>query len=169
VPRGDDTAWAWLGSPRQVPFEELERCLGAPDGDTSLTAGEPRQGPEGWRLTHREARAALEVARLRPRRLTRCADVVLLAATLRDRELAGILVDLYLGPLASRKDWDVLRATLRAYYASDCNAASAAALLGVDRQTVRRRLRRVEEEIGRRLDACRVEMEMALRVEEHGR
>jgi DNA-binding PucR family transcriptional regulator len=79
--------------------------------------------------------------------------------------LAGILVELYLGPLASRRDGDPLRETLRAYYAADCNAAS----LGVDRQTVRRRLRKVEKLLGRKLDRCRVEMEMALRMEEHGR
>jgi hypothetical protein len=168
VPRGAETAWAWLGSARPVAFEELGRCVAAAaDAGASVAVGESRQGIEGWRLTHREARTALEMAR--PRSLTRCADVVLLAATLRDRELARILVDLYLGPLASRRDWDALRETLRAYYATDCNAASAAASLGVDRQTVRRRLRRVEELIGRNLDGCRVEMEMALRVEEHGR
>jgi DNA-binding PucR family transcriptional regulator len=71
--------------------------------------------------------------------------------------------------LTSRRDRDVLRATLRAYYAADCNAASSAASLGVDRQTVRRRLRKVEEAIGRPLDGCRVEMEMALRIDDLGR
>jgi hypothetical protein len=170
LPRAADSVWAWLGSARHTSFDDLEGCLGAMgQADVSLSAGESRQGVEGWRLTHREARLALEVAGPRPGPLTRCADVVLLAATVRDKELAGILVDLYLGPLTSRRDWEVLRATLRAYYAGDCNAASTAAALGVDRRTVRRRLRRVEEALGRRLDECRPEVEMALRVEEHGR
>ncbi len=168
VPRSAETAWVWLGSARPVAFEELERGLAAIGAaTTSLASGEAREGIAGWRLTHREARTAAEVARLRPRPLTRCADVVLLAATLSDRERAAMLVDIYLGPLAARRDREALLATLRAYYATGCNAASAAASLGVDRQTVRRRLRKVEEELGRGLDGCRVEMEMALRVEEH--
>jgi hypothetical protein len=171
VARGAETAWAWLGSARPVAFAELERSVGGGAGAAlvsgpSLAAGESRQGIDGWRLTHREARTAAELAR--PNSLTRCADVVLLAATLRDRELAAILVDLYLGPLATSRDGEALRATLRAYFAADCNAASAAASLGVDRQTVRRRLRRVEELLGRNLDRCRVELEVALRVEERG-
>jgi hypothetical protein len=168
VARGAETAWAWLGSARPVPFAGLERGVAAAGSPgTSVAAGESRPGIEGWRLTHREAQTALATAG--PRSLTRCADVILLAATLRDRELAEILVDLYLGPLAPRRDRETLLRTLRAYYAKDCNAASAAASLGVDRQTVRRRLRKVEELLGRRLEVCRVEMEMALRVEEHER
>jgi hypothetical protein len=168
IPRGAETAWAWLGSPRPLAFAELERCFGAAgDAGSAVAAGESRQGIEGWRLTHREARTARELGR--PRSLTRCADVVLLAATLRDRELAAILLDLYLGPLSPRRDREALVATLRAWYAADCNSASAAAALGVDRQTVRRRLRKVEELIGRDLGRSRVEMEMALRIEEHGR
>jgi hypothetical protein len=170
LPRAAETAWAWLGSARPVAFGELARSLAAmPGTGVTLATGEAREGIAGWRLTHREAQTAAEVARSRPRPLTRCADVVLLAATVRDKELAAMLVDLYLGPLAARKDREVLLRTLRDYYATDCNAASAAASLGVDRQTVRRRLARVEEAIGRRLDGCRVEMEMALRVEEYGR
>jgi hypothetical protein len=168
LPRAAETAWVWLGSARSVPFEELERSVAAiGDAELSLTTGESRQGIAGWRLSHREARAALEVARGAPPSLTRCADIVLLAATVSDRELSAMLLDLYLGPLIARKDWAVLRETLRAYYATGCNTASAAASLGVDRQTVRRRLGRVEEAIGRGLDTCRAEMEMALRVEEH--
>jgi PucR-like helix-turn-helix protein/diguanylate cyclase with GGDEF domain len=169
VPKGGETAWAWLGAARPVPFEELERYVRDADAEVTLATGEPRRGFEGWRLSHREARTAQEVAPRRPRSLTRCADVLLLAATLRDPEVSRMLVDVYLAPLDSHSGGAALRETLRAYYASDCNSASAAASLGVDRQTVRRRLRRVEEAIGRRLDGCRVEMEMALRVEDHGR
>jgi PucR C-terminal helix-turn-helix domain len=169
VPRSAETAWAWLGSARPVDFHDLERSLEAIGATTSLASGEAREGIDGWRLTHREARTAAEVTRLRPRPLTHCAEVVLLAATLRDEELARMLVDIYLGPLAARRDGEALRATLRAYYATCCNAASAAAALGVDRQTVRRRLRKVEGVLGRDLDGCRPEMEMALRVEEHAR
>jgi hypothetical protein len=173
LPRGGETAWVWLGAARPIPFAELERCLGIGDasdrsatgGAVRFAAGEPRQGIEGWRLTHREARIAAEVAEEGGQALVRCADVLLLAATARNTEIAEMLIDVYLAPLDADKDGPRLRETLRAYYAGDCNAASAAAALGVDRQTVRRRLRKIEAALGRPLDGCRVEMEMALRVE----
>jgi len=81
--------------------------------------------------------------------------------------MKAVLLDAYLAPLGSGRDGAVLRDTLRTYFASGGNAASAAASLGVDRHTVQRRLRKVEEAIGRTLDTCRAELEVALRVEEH--
>jgi purine catabolism regulator len=75
------------------------------------------------------------------------------------------LVDAYLGPLDRDRAARHLRETLRAYFASDCNAVSTAEALGVDRHTVQRRLRRVEQAVGRSVDECRVEMDVALRVE----
>jgi hypothetical protein len=169
LPRGGETAWAWLGSARPISFEALERCSRNGTAEVSLVAGESRQGPEGWRLTHTEAELADRVSRHTPGALTRCADVLLLAAVTRDEEIKQILLDVYLKPLDAGKDGAVLRETLRAYYSSDGNSASAAAALDVDRQTVRRRLRRVEELLGRRLDSCRAEMETALRIEDHVR
>jgi hypothetical protein len=170
LPRGAETAWIWLGANRPIAFAKLERALrNKVDGEMALAIGEPRRGIDGWRFTHREALVALEVMRRKPQTLVRCSDVVLLAAAMRDEELARILVDLYLSPLGSRKDGEVLRETLRSYFASRCNAASAAASLGVDRQTVRRRLRKVEERIDRKLDRCGMEIEMALQLEEYGR
>jgi hypothetical protein len=173
LPRGGETAWVWLGAERPIAFAELERCLGTggtgerspTGGAVRFATGESRQGLEGWRLTHREARIAAEVARQSGGALVRCADVLLLAATARDTEIARMLIDVYLGPLDADRDGPRLRETLRAYYSGDCNAASAAAALGVDRQTVRRRLRKIEAALGRPLGRCRVEMEMALRVE----
>jgi len=166
LPRGAETAWVWLGAGRAIPFAELERLVTA-DEDAAFATGEPRRGLDGWRLTHREAQAALEVLRRKPQRVVRCSDVVLLATAIRDEEMSAFLVDAYLRPLDSGRDGAVLRATLRTYFASGGNAASAAASLGVDRHTVQRRLRKVEEAIGRTLDTCRAELEVALRVEEH--
>lgn len=165
VPKGGETAWLWLGAARPIPFAELEGALTGGDAEVRLAIGEARRGIEGWRRTHGEARTAAEVARRGGQPLVRCADVLLLTATVRDPEVAKTLLDVYLGPLDRDRDGRRLRETLRAYYASDCNAASAGASLGVDRQTVRRRLAKIEAALGRRLDSCRVEMEMALRVE----
>jgi hypothetical protein len=165
LPRGGEAVWAWLGSPRPITAGKLQRSPRNGDAQVSLAAGESRQGIDGWRLTHTEARLAEEVSRRSPASLTQCADVLLLAAISRDQEVSRILLDVYLGPLGAGKEGKMLRETLRAYYARDGNSASAAASLGVDRQTVRRRLGKVEQVLGRRLESCRVEMEMALRVE----
>lgn len=167
VSRGTDSAWAWLGAKRPISFEEIEQVASRMnDGSASLAQGEPRRGIDGWRVTHREAQIALTIMRREPQPLLRCSDVILPAALLRDEEMSGLLLDVYLRPLEKCKDGEVLRETLRGYFAAGGNAASAAAALGVDRHTVQRRLRRVEECIGRPLNTCRAELETALRVQQ---
>lgn len=169
VPRGDDTVWAWLGGRRALDISELERFISAkaPAG-VSLAVGGSASGIDGWRLTHRQAEAAMLVAQRRPQKLTAYADVSLLAAVLRDRELAGSLVEVHLSPLDGHRDSAVSRATLRAYFAAGCNAATAAAALRVDRHTVERRLNSIETRLGRSLLSCRAELEVALSLEELG-
>jgi PucR C-terminal helix-turn-helix domain/GGDEF-like domain len=168
VVRGDDSAWAWLGGHDQLPVGDVERYLAAGVlGDVALATGEPRQGLEGWRLTHHEAQAARLVMLRQPQPLTRASDVVLLAAVLRDDPLADSLRETYLMPLDERGDSGlVLRETLRAYFAAGFNAATAAAAMEVDRHTVQRRLRKVEETLGRLLHTCHAELQVALSLEE---
>lgn len=168
VPRGSDSAWAWLGGRRPLTNGEIERFQGSGVlGDVSLAVGEPRQGIEGWRLSHREAQAARLVAMRSPRPTTLASEVILLAAVLRDDQLAASLRQTYLAPLDGAGDSGlVLRDTLRAYFAAGFNAATAAAALGVDRHTVQRRLRKVEEALDRLLHACHAELEVALRLEQ---
>jgi hypothetical protein len=168
VPRGQDSAWAWLGGQRRLAVSEVERYLAAGVlGDVKLAVGEPRRGLEGWRLTHHEARAAHQVMLRRPQPLTRAGDVVLLAAVLRDELLTKSLRQTYLAPLDEQGDAGVgLRETLRAYIDAGFNAATAAAALGVDRHTVQRRLRKAEEALGRLLHTCHAEIEVALVIEE---
>ena len=167
--RSEETVWAWFGGQRRLEITDLEGALSAkePDG-VSLAIGGPGRGIDGWRLTHRQAQAAMLVALRSPQRLTRYADVALLAAVLRDRELARSLVEIHLSPLDAHKDGAVSRATLRAYFAAGCNAATAAAALKVDRHTVERRLHAIETRMGRLLHTCQAELEVALRLEELG-
>jgi DNA-binding PucR family transcriptional regulator len=134
--------------------------------EVALAVGEPRWGIDGWRLTHREAQAALEVMVRSPGRLIRARDVILLAAVLRDESLAKSLRETYLAPLDDRGDaGGVLPATLRAYFSAGLNAATAAAALEVDRHTVQRRLRKAEEALGRLLPECHAELVVALGLE----
>jgi DNA-binding PucR family transcriptional regulator len=167
VLRSEETVWAWLGSRRRLATADLERVMPARESaGLSLVLGGPESGIDGWRLAHRQAQAALLVALRRPQTLTRYADVALLAAVLRDREMARSLVEIHLSPLEDQKDGAVSRQTLRAYFAAGCNAATAAAALGVDRHTVERRLNTIETRLGRPLHACHAELEVALRIEE---
>jgi hypothetical protein len=165
VPRsGEDAVWAWLGAPRRIHFGELAQAAEKASG-VRLAAGEPRDGLEGWRLTHREAQGALVVTLMEPPRLTRFSDVALLAAALHNEATGESLIHRYLKPLDETRDGAALRETLRTYLDLGCNAASAASALGVDRHTVQRRLRKVEEQLDEPLFTCRAELEVALRFE----
>jgi hypothetical protein len=168
VAQGNDSAWAWLGGRERLAVIEVERYQAAGVlGDATLAVGEPRCGIEGWRLTHYEARAAQQVMLRRPQPLIQASDVVLLAAVLRDELLAKSLRETYLAPLDDHGDSGLgLRETLRAYFDAGFNAATAAAALEVDRHTVQRRLRKVEEALDRLLHSCHAELEVALVLED---
>jgi hypothetical protein len=168
VRQADERVWAWLGGRQRLTIGDIERWLsGVEVGDASLAVGEPHRDIEGWRLTHHEARAAAQVMRRRPQRLTRGSEVLLLAAVLENDALTESLLRTYLAPLDHVSDsGEVLRQTLRAYFNADCNAATAAAALKVNRHTVCRRLQKTEEALGRLLQVCRPELEIALRAEE---
>jgi DNA-binding PucR family transcriptional regulator len=164
-PRG--AVWAWLGAPRKLASADIERLWrsNAPD-QGSLTVGEPARGIAGWRQTHLEARAALPVALRSAQPFTRCTDVLLEAAVLRDETLARSLVRSYLAPLEDlRIGGQKARETLRVYFSSARNVSAAAQLLGVARNTVESRLRDVEWRLGRPLSTCLTELEVALRLE----
>jgi hypothetical protein len=167
---GDGTAWAWFGS--QGPFTpEGLRAVGAArfPRQISIAVGEPAEGLAGWRLTHEQAQAALPIALRGADRFVRYGDVAMLAALLRDDLFATSLRELYLKPLAAGPGGGaVLRRTVRAYFASEQNLSSAAAVLGVNRHTVRNRLRTVEKRIGRPLSTCTAELDGALRLEDLG-
>jgi hypothetical protein len=163
----DGALWGWLGPGDETDSEYLNQLLGnkLPEGSFA-GLGEPASGPEGWRLTHRQARAALTVARRGGESIVRYAEVPLLATMLRDDLLATSLWRLYLAPLEDDPNGgDELRRTLRAYFAAGRNASRAAAELGITRQAVMRRVRATERKIGRSIDSCGAELEVALRFE----
>jgi hypothetical protein len=173
VAQGGQSVWAWLGGRARPAFADVQQLVvgaGAGAGDDVVLAlGEPGRGIEGWRVTHRQAQAALLVAlrRREPSRVTRYADIALLAFALRDEVLAGSLAEVYLAPLDQQRDGGVVsRETLRAYLAAGHNSSSAAAALGVARNTVENRLRAIEQSLGRPLHTCLAELEVAFRLEE---
>jgi PucR C-terminal helix-turn-helix domain/GGDEF-like domain len=169
VAHGAESVWTWLSGRRRLTATDIERWLSTQaHPDVVLAVGEPGRGIDGWRLTHRQAQAALLVAlhRPRPQRLTRYADVALLASALRDDVLARSLIEIFLSPLDGQRDGGAAsRETLRAYFASGHNIKVAAAALGVERRTVAYRLQKAEECLGRRLDTHHAELDVALNLE----
>lgn len=166
IPSEDHVVWAWLGSRRPLELGRSDDVLSGAAEDVAVSCGELGVGIPGWRLTHRQALAALPIAQREPGKLTHYADVALLASAIQDDLLTTSLRSLYLAPLSAvRGGGGNLRATLRAYFDTERNVSSAAALLGVSRQTIRNRLMGIEEKLGRPLDSCGAELEIALRLD----
>jgi hypothetical protein len=172
--RDERTVWAWLGSiheltPIQIQREtsSLLRVDSCERELETLAFGEAGRGLGGWRLTHRQARAAFPIGLRGSARVVHYADVALLASVLQDDLLVTSLQELYLTPLQQAKDGGAAAlGTLRAYIDAQRNVTSTAAALGVNRNTVANRLRRIEDTIGRPLSSCGLEMEAALRLAE---
>jgi len=166
IRRDEEIVWAWFGGRRPMDIRELQQAASATwPAQIVLALGEPSEGIDGWRRTHRQAHAALPIALRGPESFVRYADVALLASMLQDDLLADSLLVLYLEPLEAERDGgEILRETLWAYFAAGRNVSSAAAALGVSRQAVAKRLRTYEERIDRQLDSCSLEIEAALRL-----
>jgi hypothetical protein len=165
---GEGSTWAWLGTHREDDFEQISTllCESWP-AHLVLALGQPGPGIEGWRLSHRQARAALAVARRSPKAFVRYVDVAFLASMLQDELLATSLRRLYLEPLEVERDGgQMARETLRAYFEARRNVSSTAAALGVSRRTVDNRIRAIEERLGCEIDAGAAELEAVLQLEE---
>jgi hypothetical protein len=165
VCREEEPTWAcWLGGSRRLEAEQALRALGEISPErVFVTVGEPGEGLPGWRLSHRQAKAALPIAERRGQAVVRYADVALLASILRDDLVAASLRQLYLEPLERARDGGkVGQETLRAYFAAERNVSSTAAALGVDRRTVTNRIRATEDLFGRPLKEFATELETAL-------
>lgn len=165
--RTDQEHWAWLGGRSKLDQEELSLISSLWSSQSVLGVGEPAQGPSGWRLTHRQSRAALSIALYGPSKLARYADVALLASMMQDDLLTTSLKALYLRPLSEERDGGaMLRETLRAYLSSHRNVSAAAASLGVSRRTITNRLHTVEARLGRPLLDTLAGVDAALRLDE---
>jgi DNA-binding PucR family transcriptional regulator len=165
--REEEPVWVcWLGGRRPLGAEEAMRVLGdILSGPIIVALGEPGEGLSGWRLSHRQAEAALPIAERRGQHIVRYADVAVLVSILRDDLGATSLHQLYLEPLErARGGGKVARETLRAYFATERNVSSTAAALGVDRRTVTNRIRAIEELFGRSLNDFATDLETALRL-----
>jgi hypothetical protein len=166
---GEGVTWAWLGGRGRLDADQALAAAEVLQADVTLAFGEPAEELTGWRLTHRQAMAALPIALRRADKAVRYADVALIASMRQDDLLMTSLRRLYLDPLSEERDGGkVLRETLRAYFAAERNISSAAAALGVTRHTVANRLHVVEERLGRPLRDSAAEMDATLRLADLG-
>jgi len=163
-----ETSWAWLGRRLDhVDAAAISRAASTWPPGYALAIGERGEGIGGWRRTHRQAAAALPLARPASNPVVRYGEVAMLASVLQDDLLATSLRQLFIDPLEfGCRDGELARRTLRAYLEADRNVSSAAASLGIKRHTVTSRLREVESAIGRPLNECAAELELALDLSE---
>lgn len=164
----DRAAWAWLGSQRRPDAGRIGAFLKAHlSAGGSVAMGEVAAGKTGWRLTHRQARAAWPIAQRKQAPAVQYGDVAVLASMLRDDLLVSSLHEIFVAPISVESTGgEALRDTLRAYFAANRNISSAAALLNVNRNTVARRLQAIEDRIGRPVSECAVELELAMMLEQ---
>lgn len=160
--------WAWLGGRQPLGPTQLERRLDEIwPTQATLSFGEAAEGAAGWRLSHRQALAALPIAARNERGRARYSDVALLAAASQNDLLAASLRRMYLAPLQRERDGgQAARETLRAYLAAGGNVTSAANALGLSRRTVTSRLGAIERVLECPVGSVTAELETALRLEE---
>lgn len=157
--------WGWLGGTHKITIGELDLISSSWPDTNVLTLGEPARGHIGWRTTHRQAIAALPIARRGQERLVRYADTAILASMSHDDLAANSLRQQYLIPLSDERDGgEAFRDTLRAYIATSRNVSLTAERLGVSRRTVHNRLRAIEDRIGQPLGTILSELDIALRL-----
>jgi hypothetical protein len=166
----ESVTWAWLGKTEAPDLMVVSKWADANwPSSVPLGLGEVARSLSGWRRTHDQARAAASLNDLSPKGLTRYRDIALHSAACRDPLLLASMREMYLVPLAQEKDrGEVLRETLRAFFAADRNSSSAASALGVSRQTVSKRLQLAEQRIEQPVAACGDLLQAALQLEECG-
>lgn len=157
------TAWMRLAAPLDATRRAtVDRVLR--DARQRAALGEPGEGLAGFRATHADAQIALRVQQaLGPDAapVTWAREVRIEALGL-GSEPARRLVATELEALRALAP--PLRATLEAWLVTGSNVG-AAARLGVHEQTVRNRLRLIEQELGGALRERRTELHVALRLD----
>ena len=162
VPLGGQLIAGWIagGQELEVPARLEPPALAA--------LGRRGAGVEGFCRSHRQALSSRRVAALggsRPGAITRFDDVALTALASVDEHAARDFVASELGALADRDD-DTLRlaATLRAYLEERSSPRRTAKRLGVHENTIKNRIRTIEDLRGQPADQRVAETLVALRL-----
>jgi DNA-binding PucR family transcriptional regulator len=168
LPQDETSAWAWLplGAKDAFPVQAVSGwALGAGAG-IRFALGVPGSGVSGFRRTHEQALGAYAVALAAGgagRPMTGFADVAPLALMSGSTELIRAWVIETLGPLADDDDHHaMLRDTLRVFLQESGSFVAAAERLTLHKNTVRYRIGKAEESLGRPVGEDRLPIELAL-------
>jgi hypothetical protein len=163
IRRGQTRAEAWLGKAATDAAELI--AAGRWPASLRITVAEPACGMAGFRLTQKQARAAMRAVRLSTSKaaVTRYRDVSLVALMTSDVDLARHFVVQTLGALNSPDPrMAELRQTLETYIDLNGSVALTSQTLHTHRNTVTYRLHQIDELLGERDDTCvRYALELA--------
>lgn len=159
-PLGLAATAGWLSGRDRSAGERIAAAAVVDSWSLRIAVGEPGEGLDGFRRTYREATEARRVAGDRP---TRYGDVALRALATVDSTQAGEFVRERLGPLLDPEQASArLAETLAAFLDEGGSPGRAAGRLGVHENTVRYRLRQIEDLLGRPIGPGDLELRVAL-------
>ncbi|MCB0870404.1 MAG: helix-turn-helix domain-containing protein [Solirubrobacterales bacterium] len=166
-PLGMGAMAGWVGSHGEISEIPAAAGFGPEVGRGVLIAiGEPDSGLDGFLRSHQLAAAARRVAGLtgrEPGSLTTYREVAVTALTTVDLDQAIQFAHRRLGELADKGPTPArLRETLVAYLDEGASHGRAAHRLGIHENTVRYRVRQVEETLGRTIDPGDLDLRVAL-------
>ncbi len=161
-----DPWWAWLGRSGGFDLQAPARVAEGLSAPSGCGVGSVGISFEGFRESHRQALVAFKVARYQGRGVP-YPEIVAEDLACRDRDAARRFSRdrlRFFGDPSARSER--LRETLHAFFAAGHNNRAAAASLGVHHQTVASRLATVESLLGATIAELRLELELALRLEQ---
>jgi len=168
VSRDESSAFIWmpLGSEQALRTDVLGGTPLTSDVSARLAVGEPAEGPEGFRVTIREALRAHAVALIAgpaAPRVIRFGEVAPVALLAEDIGAARSWVGRALGPLAADDDQTArLRETLHVFLSTGGSYQETAERLSLHKNTVFYRVRKAQEVRGRKVADDRFIVELAL-------
>jgi PucR C-terminal helix-turn-helix domain/GGDEF-like domain len=164
LPQDESSAWAWLPLGAKDAF--ARGCAAGAESGIRLALGSAGSGVSGFRRTHQQALGAQAVALAAGgagQPMTSFADVAPLALMSGSTELIRAWVIETLGSLADDDDHHgVLRDTLRVFLRENGSFVAAAERLTLHKNTVRYRIGKAEESLGRPVGEDRLQIELAL-------
>jgi hypothetical protein len=164
LPQDESSAWAWLPLGAKDTFASV-CALGAESG-IRFALGSAGSGVSGFRRTHEQALGAHAVALAAGgsgQPMTRFADVAPLALMSGSTELIRAWVIETLGSLADDDGQHaMLRETLRVFLQENGSFVATAERLILHKNTVRYRIGKAEESLGRPVGEDRLQIELAL-------
>jgi DNA-binding PucR family transcriptional regulator len=166
TPSGSRGIWAWIPTdgPPTVPQRSAVGALRAHAG-LRAAIGQPGTGMSGFRRSHEEALAAQRIALTdgRDELVTWYSDVEIVSLLSYDARGARALVARELAGLTGLDGQsEKLRRTTLAYVRCGCSATAAGRELGVHTNTVRYRIERAQEALGRPLQGQELRLQLGL-------